>query len=337
VTEVSSDPLTTQFSVGGTSDDCDPDRTETVRQPGRRDVGEGDHGHERGDRPVGNREQQAEQGRIVGNQFHGYTLCDRSDAGNSRRSMGRISVSGRASVNPSRPRPNGRRDPPGTSRAQANLAALAAALFALTTVTALGVAAANGALVGEFRDTGERHAATAVADRIVADGSPVTNRSNVLERGAVASLDAATLRSRYPALDGRSFRVTVDGRVVAAAGTPDGGTTRHRVVLVERRRNETVTPSFSGPNRVALPRRTPWARLDIGPPDNVSISAVRANERTVLRDTAGLDGRYTVSLSRRETVQFTFIANSSLDRGDVTLTFAPSNTTKARLGVTVDD
>ncbi|QLH81698.1 DUF7263 family protein [Halosimplex pelagicum] len=240
-------------------------------------------------------------------------------------------------VNGSGRRSNGSRRVSRSSRAQANLAALAAALFALTTVTVLGVAAANGALAGEFRDAGERHAATAVADRIVADASPVTNRSNVLDRGAVASLDAAALRSRYPILDGRSVRVTVDGRVVAAAGTPSGGITRRRIVLVERRRNETVTPSFSGPNRVTLPRRTPWVDLEIGPPDNVSVSAVRANDRIVLRDPGGLDGRYTVSLSRRETVQFTFLANSSLDRGDVTLTFAPSNTTKARLGVTVDD
>jgi len=222
-------------------------------------------------------------------------------------------------------------------RGQANLAALAAALFAVTTVTVLGVAAANGALVGEGRDTDERHAASVVADRIVEDASPVTNRSNVLDRGAVASLDAAALRSHYPILDGRSFRVTVDGRVATTAGSPAGGTTHHRVVLIERRTNETVTPSFSGPNRVALPRRAPWVALDIAPPDNVSVSAVRANERTVLRDPDGLDGRYTVSVSRRETVRFTFVANASLQRGDVTLTYAPSNTTKARLGVTVDD
>ena len=224
-----------------------------------------------------------------------------------------------------------------TRRGQANLAALAAALFALATVTIIGVAAANGALLGELRDSDERHAASAVADRMVAPHSPMTNRSNVLDRGSIAALDAAALRSRYPVLDGRSFRVTVDGRVVAAAGTPDGGTTSRRIVLVERRRNETVTPSFSGPNRVTLPRRTPWVELAIGAPDNVSVTVVRANERTVLRDPNGLDGRYTVSVSRRETVKFTFVANSSLDRGDVTLTFAPSNTTKARLGVTVDD
>ncbi|MFB6140842.1 MAG: hypothetical protein ABEJ26_10455 [Halosimplex sp.] len=227
--------------------------------------------------------------------------------------------------------PNGRR------RAQANLAALAAALFTLTTVTVLGVAVANGALAGQSRPVGERHAAAAVAEGLVSPGDPVTNRSNVLDRGALADLDAATLRARYPVLDGRSFRVTVGDRVVADAGTPAGGTTIRRIVLVERRTEKTVVPSFPGPHRVTLSRRAPRVELALTPPDNVTISAVRANERTVLRDPSGLDGRYTVDVSRRETVRFTFLANASLERGDVRLAFAPGNTTKARLGVTVDD
>ena len=222
-------------------------------------------------------------------------------------------------------------------RGQANLAALAAALFALTTVTVLGVAVANGALLSELRDTDERHAATAVADHLVSAESPVTNRSNVLDGGAIDDLDAAAVRARYPVLDGQSFRITVDGTVVAADGTPTGGTTRQRIVLVERRTTETITPSFSGVNRVTLPRRTPQVELDIASPENVTVSGVRANERTVLRDSSGLDGRYTVSVSRRETVRLTFLANGTLDRGDVTLTLAPGNTTKAQLGVTVDD
>ena len=222
-------------------------------------------------------------------------------------------------------------------RGQANLAALAAALFALTTVTVLGVAVANGALLSELRDTDERHAATAVADRLVSAESPVTNRSNVLDGGAIDDLDAATVRARYPVLDGQSFRITVDGTVVAADGTPAGETTRRRIVLVERRTTETITPSFSGVNRVTLPRRTPQVELDIASSENVTVSGVRANERTVLRDPSGLDGRYTVSVSRRETVRLTFLANGTLDRGDVTLTLAPGNTTKAQLGVTVDD
>lgn len=222
-------------------------------------------------------------------------------------------------------------------RGQANLAALAAALFALTTVTVLGVAVANGALLGELRDTDERHAATAVADRLVSAESPLTNRSNVLDGGALDDVDAATVRAWYPVLDGRAFQVTVGGTVVAANGTPAGGTTRRRIVLVERRTTETITPSFSGVNRVTLPRRTPRVELDIESPENVTISGVRANERTVLRDSAGLDGRYSVSVSRRETVRFTFLANGTLDRGDVTLTLVPGNTTKAQLEVTVDD
>ena len=222
-------------------------------------------------------------------------------------------------------------------RGQANLAALAAALFALTTVTVLGVAVANGALLGELRDSGERHAATAVADRLVGAESRLTTRSNVLDGAALDDVDVATVRARYPVLDGRSFRITVDGTVVAADGTPAGGTTRRRIVLVETRTTETITPSFSGVNRVTLPRRTPRVELDITSPENATISGVRANERTILRDSSGLDGRYTVSVSRRETVRLTFLANGTLDRGDVTLTLAPGNTTKAQLGVTVDD
>ncbi|WP_459191974.1 DUF7263 family protein [Halosimplex sp. J119] len=225
----------------------------------------------------------------------------------------------------------------GQGRGQANLTALAAALFALTTVTVLGVAVANGALLSEMRDTGERHAATAVADRVVSAESPLTNRSNVLDRGTLDTVDAATMRTQYPVLADRSFRVTVGEEVLAADGPLSDGTTRRRIVLVERRTNETMTPSFTATNRVTLPRRTPWVELDISPRENVTIDGVRANDRTVLSDSSGLDGRYTVSVSRRETVRFTFLANGTLERGDVTITYAPGNTTKTQLGVTVDD
>jgi len=342
VTEGNRESLATQRpeETGGDHPDGEEresERTEAVRQPDGGRPWEGDHVHERGDCPADGREHQTEEQGEIGRQFRGHGRHVWSDRGKSRRSATRTPRFEVVAVSRGGPRSNDDRGSSRAGRAQANLAALAAALFALTAVTVLGVAAANGALVGEFRDADERHAATTVADRIVADASPVTNRSNVLDRGAIEAFDAAALRRDYPILDGRSVRVTVGRRVVVTAGTPSGGTTRRRLVLVERRRNETVTPSFSGPNRVTLPRRAPWAELDIGPPDNVSVSAVRANDRVVLRDPSGLDGRYTVSVSRRETVQFTFVANSSLDRGDVTLTFAPSNTTKTRLGVTVDD
>lgn len=222
-------------------------------------------------------------------------------------------------------------------RGQANLTALVAALFALTTVTILGVAVANGALLGELRDTGDRHTATAVSERLISAESPLTNRSNVLDRGALDDVDPATMRARYPVLADRSFRIAVDGTVLAADGSPAGGTTRRRLVLVERRTNETMTPSFTAANRVTLPRRTPWIELDIDAPENVTVSGVRANERTVLYDPSGLDGGYTVSVSRRETVRITFLATGTLERGDVTITYAAGDTTKTQLEVTVDD
>lgn len=222
-------------------------------------------------------------------------------------------------------------------RAQANLVALIAALFALTAVTLIAVALANGALAGESRDPGERHAAAAVSDRLVSNGSPLTNRSNVLDPNAVRELSAADLRSRYPTLDDRQFSVSLDGEVLAASGSPAGGTTVRRIVLVERTERRTMYPQFSAGNIATLPRRTDRVQLDVSPPENVSVSVVRANDRTVLRDPDGLEGEYTVPVTRRETVQFTFLANGSLERGSVELAHFPRETTKAELAVTVDD
>jgi|GEM_PF-233059 len=225
----------------------------------------------------------------------------------------------------------------GGNRGQANLVALVAALFALTSVTVIAVAVANGALAGETRDADERHAATAVADRLVEGDSPLANRSNVLDAADVRSVTAADLRRWYPALAERSFRVTLDGEELASAGSPAGGTTMRRVVLVERTAESTVTPRFRAGNHVILPRRTSRADVDIDPPENVSVRAVRANERTVLHDPDGLAGAFTVEVSRRETVQFTFAANGTLGSGDVELTLYPRQTRKAELAVTVDD
>lgn len=312
---------------------------EAVRRRDRGGPRKRDYTHERGDSTADTAERSVEKQREIRGERGRHGRSVRSHNPKHRR-MGRRAdegesdmsgASGQSTERQPRPLSCGRRP-----RGQANLAALAAALFALATVTVLGVAIADGALSSAMRDADERHAAATVADSIVSQSSPLTNRSNVLDGGATDELDAATLQGQYPVLDGRTFSVTLDGTTVAADGTADGGATIHRVVLVERRTSETMTPAFSGANRVTLPRRTPWVELVISAPTNVSVSSVRANERTVLHDSSGLDGRYTVDVPRRETVQFTFLANASLDRGDVRLNFAPSNTTKAELGVTVD-
>lgn len=227
---------------------------------------------------------------------------------------------------------------PESGRAQANLLALVAALFALTTAMVVGTVVADTSLAGAARDSDERHAAVAVADRLVAAESPLTNRTNVVDGSAIDDVTAARLRTRYPALADRSVRVTLGGDVVASAGKPVGGTTMRRVVLVERTQELTVQPRFTGGNRVTLPRRTGRVEVTIDQPENVSISAVRANGRPVLyspRDS--LDGSYTIDLSRRETVALSFEANDTLSRGDVTMTLYPWRTNKTTLAVTVDD
>jgi hypothetical protein len=227
---------------------------------------------------------------------------------------------------------------PARSRAQANLLALVAALFALTTAMVVGTVVADASLAGAARDSDERHAAVAVADRLVAAESPLTNRTNVVNGSAIDDVTAARLRARYPALADRSVRVTLGGDVVASAGHPDGGTTMRRVVLVERTQALTVQPGFSGGNRVTLPRRTARVEIAIDQPENVSISAVRANGRPVLYSPReSLDGAYTVDLSRRETVALRFDANDTLSAGDVTMTLYPWRTNKSTLAVTVDD
>lgn len=227
--------------------------------------------------------------------------------------------------------------PPG-ARGQANLVALVAALVALTTAMVVGVAVADGALSGAARDADQRRVATSVADRLVAADSPLTNRTNVLAGPAVEETTAAELESRYPALSAVAFRVTLGEDVLASSGTVTDGTTMRRIVLVERSRTLTVEPRFTGGNAVTLPRRTGRVVLDVSSPDNRTVSTVRADGRTVLHDPdEGLDGTYTVGLSRRETVRMTFLANGSLQRGDVTMTLTPRDTNKSVLAVTVDD
>lgn len=310
---------------------------EAIRESNRWGPRQCDHVHERRDDATDSREHPTEKEREIGRQFRWHTPVVASRHRKSCRPRWQDRSLEVVEVNDPSPQRSVSVTRSANRRGQANLTALAAALFALTTVTVLGVAVANGALFGELRDADERHAATAVADRLVSSDAHLTNRSNVLDRGEVDSLDTSTVRARFPVLDDRSFRITLDDRVLATTGTPDGGTTRQRIVLVEQRTNKTLTPAFSGANRVTLPRRTPWVELAITPRENVSVRSVRANDRTVLHDPSGLDGRYTVDVSRRETVRFTFLANASLERGDVSLTFAPGNTSKAQLGVTVDD
>ncbi|MFC7176293.1 DUF7263 family protein [Halosegnis marinus] len=140
-------------------------------------------------------------------------------------------------------------------RGQANLPALAVALLVVTTTAGLAFALADDAFAGATRDT-DGALAAGVADRLVAERSPLAARANVLDRPALDGTDADRLAAAFPALAGTDFRVRVGGRVVAERGDPTGGATVERVVLVRTRTERTVTPPLAT-TRVTLPRRTP--------------------------------------------------------------------------------
>ncbi|PSQ21555.1 hypothetical protein BRD04_06160 [Halobacteriales archaeon QS_9_67_17] len=219
-------------------------------------------------------------------------------------------------------------------RGQANLPALAVALLVVTTTAGLGFSLADDAFAGASRDTDEARTA-ALAERLVDARSPLTERANVLAAGAVTGLDAATLASDFPVVADAAFRVRLDDQTLAERGDPRGGATVERIVLVQSRERVTVTPPLST-NRTTLPRRTERVTVDIDPSPGTTVTTVRANDRVVLRNPNGLAGQYDVSVSRYATVTLDFAADGPLRQGDVTVTYRPSQTTKATLSVTVD-
>ncbi|WP_135820220.1 DUF7263 family protein [Halostella litorea] len=224
------------------------------------------------------------------------------------------------------------------TRGQANMPALLVALLALSTVAGVGLFVADDAVGSATRDAGERRVAVALSERLVSADGPLAVRGNVLDAGAVASLDDAAFESQYPVARDRAVRVTIDGETLVRTGDADGGTTIRRVVLVERRERVTRTPSL-GTNReqsVTLPRRTPNATLTLSPPNGTTVDTVRANDRVVLHNASGITGTATVDLSRFETATLTVESSARLPAGSVSVTYYPSRTRKAVLGVTVD-
>lgn len=210
-------------------------------------------------------------------------------------------------------------------RGQANLPALAVALLVVTTTTGLAVVIADGAFASAERDAGERATAAAIADRLVAADSPLTERRNVLNAGR---LGADTVQAVVPAE--ASVRVALDDETVFERGDPRGPTVR-RIVIVADRQTVTLTPPLEF-GTVTLPRRSPRATIAID--SSADVRTVRANDRVVLHDPAGITGSHDVNLSRYETTKLRFEGEANAD--DVTVTYYPRQTTKGRLEVTVD-
>lgn len=211
-------------------------------------------------------------------------------------------------------------------RGQANLPALALALLVVTTVAGLSVTIADSAFSTAQRDASERATASAVADRLVAADSPLTERRNVLN---ASRLDESTVSATVP--DSVDARITVGGEIVYERGNPSGGPTVRRLTVVAERQPVTIEPPLAF-GTVTLPRRSPRATINVD--SGAGVETVRANDRVVLYDPEGMNETYEVPLSRYETTTLRF--DGSPQEGDVSVTYYPRQTTKAILEVTVE-
>lgn len=225
---------------------------------------------------------------------------------------------------------------PGTERAQASLPAFAIAVLVVTSTATLAILVADGAFTAADREPIERTHATGLATAMVDESSPLTDRANVVNATQAAALDDG-LDDWFPSADGLDLRVSLAGAVIAERGDPTHGTTVRRLVLVAERHTRTLEPALTSSDQaVTLPRRAPAVDITISPPGGTTVSTVRVNERVVLHDPTGLDGTYSVSLSRFETTTIAFDATGSLPPGSVVLEYRPTATEKAVLVVTVD-
>jgi len=221
-------------------------------------------------------------------------------------------------------------------RGQTSLPALGLALLVLTAATFVGVTVANGALAGAERTPLDRQAAVALSDRLTDERAPVTDRANVLNRSRLAALSPSTLRTRYGLAADAAVRVRLDARILVSDGRVRDGRTVRRLVLVQRRVERTITPSFDAGNAVTLPRRTDRIRLSISPLPNTTVRTIRIDDRIALHNDSGLTGAFTVHVSPYDTARIRVEAAGRLSAGTVEIAYYPTRTRKARLVVTVD-
>lgn len=218
-------------------------------------------------------------------------------------------------------------------RAQTTLPAVAVALVILTVVTGIGLATADAAITGADRTPDERRVAAATAAQLVSPDGPITERANVLNNSKLSGFDATVLAAVTPAASEYDIAVSLDDTRITASGEPEGGQTMRRLVVVEERTVETLTPDGT---RVTLPRRADNATIRLTPTDGTTVWTVRAGDRIVLHNDSGLRGTFEVALARYETTELRFQAAGTLSDGDIEIAYHAPRTRKATLAVTVD-
>ncbi|SFF89502.1 hypothetical protein SAMN04488063_0693 [Halopelagius inordinatus] len=220
-----------------------------------------------------------------------------------------------------------------SSRGQANLLALAAAVVLLTAATVGSVALADRALGGADRDPGTRHAAEAAGARLVAADANHTRRANVLNRTAVRALNASELDRLAPPVRGRAVRVRLGNETLLERGDPDGPTVR-RVVRVEKGTPRTETVDLSGRTAVSLPDRVRRVGLEVSARENATVTTVRANDRVILHDASGLEGEYVASVPPVASPRLSFALEGGRNATAV-VRWTETNATTEQLVVTV--
>lgn len=226
--------------------------------------------------------------------------------------------------------------PSSATRGQTTLPALAVALVVLTALTGLSLSMADAAIAGADRTPDERRAATAVATHLVSPAGPLADRENVLNQTRVDSFDGTELERVASPAGEYAVTVTLGERTIARTGDPRGGTTVRRIVLVERRSRETVRPDLRDASTVTLPRRASEATVRLDPPDGTTVWTVGANDRVLLHNESGLEGRFDVALVPYETTTVRFRFVGQLHPSNVTISYDAPRTTKTTLAVTVD-
>lgn len=236
-----------------------------------------------------------------------------------------------------RRRGRNRRTPRFGQRGQANLLAVAVALIVVTSVLGASVAIAESLLVDatEERDAADRHAATTLAARLVADAPASYPPGTVPNRTA---LSAAELEQLSPAVDDAAVTVELDGRTLFERGDVSDGVTVYRGVLIgtPQSRQERVDLGRNG--TVTLAHRTQRVDLVLAPGPNTTIQTVRVNDRVVLHNETGLTGTATVPTSpRRPTELAVETSTTAVTAGHVNVSYVSFDREPATLAVTVDD
>lgn len=201
------------------------------------------------------------------------------------------------------------------------------ALTFLTATIAGSVVVADRALSGVDGEPRQRHAAVAVADRLVAAGSPLTRRRGVVTEAAAGNLSAAAVDRAAPAARGRPLRVRLRNRTLVDRGTARGPTVRRLVRVASGARERRL--ALSG-NRSLTVGPTP--RVELSFPASSAVRTVRTDGRVRLHAPTGLSGTAVIETSPVE--RTTVRVNATAANGTVLVrTFPPADT--ITLSVTV--